>query len=141
MVIMKLFTTLLFFISFNCIAQDDYANSACKKVIDSLTNKEVYKVADEMPKIEGGMRQLYRQMAKIIKLPAELPIYDTKVIVAFIVEKDGRVTGERVIRNIAGTNIGQELLNMVSQNKWNAGKCDGESVAVIQILPMIIDHK
>ena len=138
---MKLFTTLLVFISFNCIAQGDYVNSACEKVIDSLTNKEVYKVADEMPKIDGGMSQLYRQMAIIIKLPAELSIYDTKVIVAFIIEKDGQVTGERIIRNIAGTNIGQELLNIVSQNKWNAGKCNGESVAVLQILPMIIDHK
>ena len=138
---MKLYILIFFFISYNCLAQDTRNENACQKVIDSLTNNEVYKTVDEMPRIEGGMQQLYKQMVKQVRIPADIPISDTKVIVAFIVEKNGQITGKRVIRNITGTDIGQELLNLVSQYKWKAGKCNKKPVAVLQTLPMYIRIK
>ncbi len=67
---MKLYTTILILVSFNCFSQNGNMNPSCQKVIDSLTNEEVYKIADVMPKVEGGMSEIFRQMAKTIKLPA-----------------------------------------------------------------------
>ena len=75
-----------------------------------------------------------------LKAPAKYPA-DTKVIVAFIIDKDGEVTGERIIRDIEGSNYASQLLTAVKNIRWAPGTCNGKNVATLQVLPMIIEFK
>jgi protein TonB len=99
---------------------------------------EVHYLVDKMSVVEGGMGKLLKDVRMHLKAPAKYPI-DTKVIVAFIIDKDGEVTGERIIRDIEGSNYALQLLTAVKNNKWVPGKCNGRNVATLQVLPMIIE--
>ena len=56
--------------------------------------------------------------------------------VTFVVEKDGSVTGVRVLRDIGG-GCGQEAIRVVkSMPKWTPGKQRGKNVRVQYNLPV-----
>lgn len=112
----------------------------CLSEIDTLINQEVYKVTDKQAKVDGGMNAVFKEVAKRIKYPEKLRRYsiDSKVFVAFIIEEDGSVIGQRVIKNIDGTDFGEQLLKIVGEFKWQPAICNGNPVKSILILPMII---
>ena len=93
---------------------------ACIPGVDSLTNEEVYKITDVPAQINGGMSALFKEATKQIKYSSSLERYpiESKVIVAFIVTEIGSVTGQRIVRNIDGTDIGEQLLRIVQEFKW-----------------------
>ena len=95
-----------------------------------------------MPSVDGGMQQLFQVMAKRIKYPKNdnYPI-ESKVFVAFVVTELGDITGQRIVKNIEGTDLAEQLLEVVSEFKWLPGTCNGKQVPTILILPMIIDVK
>ena len=56
--------------------------------------------------------------------------------VTFVVEKDGSVTGVRVLRDIGG-GCGQEAIRVIkSMPKWTPGKQRGKNVRVQYNLPV-----
>ena len=114
---------------------------ACIPGVDSLTNEEVYKITDVPAQINGGMSALFKEATKRIKYSSSLERYpiESKVIVAFIVTEIGSVTGQRIVRNIDGTDIGEQLLRIVQEFKWQPAICNGNPVKSILTLPMILD--
>ena len=80
--------------SFEKKSLNDQANTSCKTERDLLTKRIVYTTADKEAENEGGQSALMRQFVKITldSIPEDL---DTKFIIGFIVETDGRITGER----------------------------------------------
>jgi hypothetical protein len=59
--------------------------SRCEMVYDTLTQKSVYKVVDEMPVVEGGgMNTLYKLISKTVTFKETTKmLYDSKVFVGF----------------------------------------------------------
>lgn len=119
------------------------ADETSFKEIDSLINEEVYKITDIPAKIDGGMSVLLKEAAKRIKYTNHSDIYpiESKVFVAFIVTESGSITGQRILKNIAGTDIAERLLEIVQEFKWQPAISKGNPVKSIVILPVILDFK
>lgn len=106
----------------------------CKTEIDSLTKKIVYITVDKEAISDGGQTALLRQY-KNINLDSIPDDLDTKFIIAFVVEADGQITGERIIKDKIG-NVGQRMIKIAKSFKWTPAECDGRKVPTLVILPL-----
>ena len=109
-------------------------SSGPKKV---FTGK-VYDLVDEMPSFPGGLEELYKWIGSNVQYPAvawENGI-EGRVILKFIVEKDGSLRDSTVIHSVHPM-LDREALRLVGQMpKWNPGKRAGIPVRVRYCLPM-----
>jgi protein TonB len=96
-------------------------------------DSEVYTVVDEMPQMEGGMQSLYGE----IKYPREAAKngIEGRVFIQFVVDKDGNVRDEKVLRDIGG-GCGDAALEAVRSVKFTPGKKDGVAVNVQYSMPV-----
>ena len=109
-------------------------SSGPKKV---FTGK-VYDLVDEMPSFPGGLEELYKWIGSNVQYPAvawENGI-EGRVILKFIVEKDGSLRDSTVIHSVHPM-LDREALRLVGQMpKWNPGKRAGVPVRVRYCLPI-----
>lgn len=89
---------------------------------------------EEMPELIGGIQALQQK----IKYPekAQKANIEGRVIIQFIVNKQGGVDNPRVIRGIGG-GCDEEALRVVKQAKFKPGRQRGEPVRVQYSLPII----
>ena len=93
-------------------------------------------ISDVMPEFPGGEDSLFAFLFRNIKYPVEAKKADIqgRVFVTFVVEKDGRITGERILRDIGG-GCGEEVLRVIrTMPKWKPGTQDGKPVRVVVFL-------
>ena len=109
-------------------------SSAPKKV---FTGK-VYDIVEQMPSFPGGLEELYKWIDSNVQYPAvawENGI-EGRVIVKFIVEKDGSLSDSTIIHSVHPL-VDREALRLVGQMpKWNPGKRAGIPVRVRYCLPI-----
>lgn len=116
------------------------SDSTCKRGKDTLTGRIVYLTADTDPECEGGRRMLLRRLNKSINFPksALAGEIQTTFIVGFIVEANGQITGERVMRD--NTNqIGKQILKVIKSCHWYPARCNGKKVDMLYTFPINID--
>jgi hypothetical protein len=83
-------------------------NSSCKTQLDTLTNLQIFTVVDKFPMVDGGMEALYTEISMRVKYPHGDPeIIGSKVIVAFVVNTKGQISGKRIIEDINGADLGK----------------------------------
>lgn len=100
--------------------------------------QEIFQVVENDPEFPGGVEAMYKYLAQNIKYPqlARENNITGRVYVTFVVEKDGSVTGVRVMRDIGG-GCGAEAVRVVkSMPKWKPGKQRGKAVRVQYNLPV-----
>ena len=98
----------------------------------------IHQVCEEMPEFPGGMQECMKWLGKNIKYPAEAQEKGTqgRVIIQFVVEKDGSITNAKVVRSIDPL-LDAEALRAIGQSpKWKPGKQKGEPVRVKYTLPV-----
>lgn len=98
----------------------------------------VYQVVENDPEFPGGLEALMKYLQQNIKYPqlARENNIQGRVYVTFVVERDGSVTGVRVMRDIGG-GCGQEAVRVVkAMPKWTPGKQRGKAVRVQYNLPV-----
>ena len=99
---------------------------------------EVHKICEEMPDFPGGMVECMKWLANNVQYPEEA-IQNKKegrVIVQFVVNKDGSVMDAKVVRSIDPL-LDAEALRVVNlMPKWKPGKNQGEAVNVKYTLPV-----
>ena len=98
---------------------------------------EVYDLVDEMPSFPGGLEEVYKWIDNNVQYPAVARENGIgRVIVKFIVEKDGSLSDSTVIRSVHPI-VDREALRLVGQMpKWNPGKRAGIPVRVRYFLPI-----
>lgn len=104
---------------------------------------EVYNVVEVDPKFPGGIEALYKYLAENITYPQQAKDsgIQGRVYVTFVVEKDGSITGAKVLRGIGG-GCDEEALRVVNaMPKWTPGKQLGEPVRVQFNLPVVFKLK
>lgn len=90
----------------------------------------VYSEVDTPPSFPGGMSELMHFLSKNLKYPEQSAKngIEGKVIVSFIVEKDGRLTNIQVEKSVA-PELDAEAVRVISvMPKWNPGKQKGKTV-------------
>ena len=98
----------------------------------------IFQVVENDPEFPGGLEAMYKFLAQNIKYPqlARENNITGRVYVTFVVEKDGSVSGVRVLRDIGG-GCGAEAVRVVkSMPKWTPGKQRGKAVRVQYNLPV-----
>ena len=114
-----------------------------EKAVESSDPKKVftgkvYDLVDEMPSFPGGLEELYKWIDNNVQYPAvawENGI-EGRVILKFIVEKDGSLSDSTVIHSVHPM-VDREALRLVGQMpKWNPGKRAGVPVRVRYCLPI-----
>ena len=111
---------------------------AFKLTNESVDENGVYMVCDQMPMYPGGMQELMKYLQKNIQYPQEAKEKGIhgRVIVQFIVEKDGSIKDTKVIRGV-NSSLDNEALRVINaMPKWEPGKHKGEAVSVRYTVPV-----
>jgi len=103
-----------------------------------FNNKEVFTVVEKMPQFPGGTTELMKYIAANLRYPSEARDrgIQGRVFVKFIVEPDGSVSNERILKGIGG-GCDKEVLRIVqNMPKWEPGMQKGEPARVSYNLPV-----
>jgi len=108
---------------------------------DTLLHKFIYTSADQLPRPKGGLEILIKQLSKTIRFPAGEADCEGRVIVAFVIEPNGKIDGERVIREPSGDKqiFSKQIFEVVKSIKWKPAKRNGKAVPFLYTLPVTID--
>ena len=106
---------------------------------DKVDANGVHMVCEEMPEFPGGMTECMKYLGKNVKYPAEAleKGIEGRVIVQFVVEKDGSITNAKVVRGIHPSLDAEALRVMNSMPKWKPGKQKGQAVSVKYTMPVL----
>ena len=99
---------------------------------------KVFDVVEQMPSFPGGQSALLQYLSSNIKYPvvAEENGVQGRVIVTFVVEKDGSITDVRVVKSV-DPSLDKEAQRVVkSMPKWIPGKQNGAAVRVKYTVPV-----
>ena len=109
----------------------------CIHEVDSITGEIVYTYVDKMPSPKKGLGEILKRVQNL-KTTSNVEILNSKIYVAFIVTENGELTGKRIIKNIHGTELAEQVLELVEKVEWELGECNGKTVPVLYRLPIII---
>ena len=101
-------------------------------------SEKVYDVVEEMPAFPGPPYALYEFLTRSIQYPKEARDKNIqgRVIVTFVVEKDGSISDARVVKSVDPL-LDTEALRVVnSMHSWTPGKQNGEPVRVKYTVPV-----
>ena len=103
------------------------------------TDDKIFQVVEDQPEFPGGMEGLMKHLSKEIKYPKEAQEKGTqgRVIVQFVVRKDGSITDAKIMKPVDPL-LDAEALRVVSEMpNWIPGKQRGEAVNVRFTLPVM----
>lgn len=105
---------------------------------NSKDDSRVFDVVEEQPRYPGGTNALMTYLRDNIKYPAEAAKagIQGKVIVQFVVGKDGTVRDVKPIRNISPELDAEAVRVVAAMPKWVPGYQRGEAVNVRYTLPV-----
>ena len=105
---------------------------------DSVAKDEVFMVAEQMPEFPGGMKELLKFLQDNLKYPESAMKNNVqgRVIVQFVVEKDGTPTEFKVARSVDPDLDAEALRVMKTMSKWKPGMQRGEVVRVKYTVPV-----
>ena len=110
-------------------------------VVDEKPKEEetkVFDVVEQMPHFPGGPNALFEYLSKNIKYPvvAEENGIQGRVIVTFVVERDGSITDVKVAKSV-DPSLDKEAMRVVkSMPNWIPGKQNGSAVRVKYTVPV-----
>ena len=99
---------------------------------------KIYDTVEVMPEFPGGVEAMYKWLAEHLKYPAEAAKKKVqgRVMVQFVVEKDGTITQAEVKRSPDDL-LSEEALRVVQlMPKWTPGKVGGKPVRTVFNLPI-----
>ena len=107
---------------------------------DTATDDKVYEVCEQMPIFEGGDAALLKYLRENLKYPDNTKDRGVqgRLVIGFIVEKDGSLTDVKVLRPV-DIDLDAEVLRLVKgMPKWIPGRHNGQRVRVRYLLPIHI---
>ena len=112
----------------------DTAPANASRTTDSAN--QVFEMAEKMPEYPGGMSALMQFLADNLRYPKGAEDVSGRVVVQFVVDKDGSVRDPKIIRSVDPL-LDAEALRVVSMlPKFTPGEIDNKPVAVEYALPI-----
>lgn len=116
------------------------SSEASKKdeVKENATTEETFMVVEQMPEFPGGIQELMSFLSKNIKYPkaAHENGIQGRVIVQFVIEKDGTPTEFEIMRSV-NPDLDAEALRVLGEMpKWKPGMQKGQAVRVKFTVPV-----
>ena len=103
------------------------------------TKNVVYDVTETMPQFPGGQGVMMKYLAANIKYPASAvkAKKQGRVIVSFVIQKDGSVTNARIVRSVDPELDAEALRIVKAMPNWTPGTQDGKPVNVNYTIPVV----
>ncbi len=121
------------------LGEDADKKEASTQTEAKVDENGIHQVCEEMPEFPGGMMECMNWLGKNINYPATAQEkgIQGRVIIQFVVERDGSITEPKVVRGI-DPDLDKEALRVVSaMPNWKPGKHKGEVVRVKYTLPIM----
>ena len=106
---------------------------------EEVEEQQIFQVVEEMPEVPGGMGECMKFLAKNIKYPtiAQENGVQGRVIVQFVVNRDGSIVDPVVMRGV-DPHLDKEALRVIGMMpKWKPGKQRGKEVRVKYTVPVM----
>lgn len=103
-----------------------------------VNSTRVYDVVEQMPSFPGGISGLRTYLNQNIRYPAEAQeiCVQGRVVVSFVVEKDGHISDVTVLRSV-DPSLDKEAVRVIrNMPRWSPGKQGGEPVRVRYNVPV-----
>lgn len=107
---------------------------ADSKVVEDNT---VYNAVEVRPDFPGGMKKFYEYVKNNFRIPEDSEV-SGKIIVQFVVEKDGSLTDIKVLRDLGSGTKAEAIRVLQKSPKWKPGVQNGKNVRVLYSLPITI---
>ena len=103
------------------------------------TKNVVYDVTETMPQFPGGQGVMMKYLAANIKYPASAvkAKKQGRVIVSFVIQKDGSVTNARIVKSVDPELDAEALRIVKAMPNWTPGTQDGKPVNVNYTIPVV----
>jgi TonB family protein len=112
-------------------------NDSKTNVPSSATSGKVFDLPEEQPEFVGGSGKMLEFFSSHLRYPesAHKAGIEGRVIVQFVVGKDGSISGAKVVRGLT-EDLDNEALRVINlMPRWKPGKLRGEDVAVKFTVP------
>jgi TonB family protein len=118
-------------------ANNEGANLPKQSIKDS-DGDEVFQVVENMPEFPGGTAELMKFLAQNIKYPVEAQQKGEqgRVIVQFVVGKDGKLSDIKIMRSISPALDAEAIRVVKAMPDWKPGTQRGQAVAVKYTIPI-----
>ena len=106
---------------------------------EEVEEQQIFQVVEEMPEFPGGMGECMKFLTKNIKYPtiAQENGVQGRVIVQFVVNRDGSIVDPVVMRGV-DPHLDKEALRVIGMMpKWKPGKQRGKEVRVKYTVPVM----
>lgn len=103
----------------------------------------VFTSVEIFPEFPGGMKAFYEYLSKNLRYSDEARKNNIsgKVILQFIVEKDGKLTNIKILRGL-GSGLDEEAVRVLTESpNWKPGQQNGKLVRVAYTLPISFNTK
>ena len=99
----------------------------------------LFQVVEEMPQYPGGMSGLMQYIGRNMKYPmlAQEQGLEGRVIVQFIVERDGSTSNFNIMRGVHALLDAEAIRVLAGMEKWTPGKQKGQAVRVKYTVPVM----
>ena len=111
--------------------------------ITETKGDSIYSVVETMPDFPGGQKELLSFLSRNIKYPTKAieSKIQGRVIVQFVVNKDGSISNAKVVRSV-DPDLDKEALRVInSMPQWKPGMQKGEPVSVKYTVPIVFRNQ
>ena len=108
------------------------------KIVAPPIDTTIYDAVEKMPSFPGGTQALFEYLKENVTYPEECEetCVQGRVIVSFVVERDGCITEAKVVKSVYPS-LDEEALRVVNgMPKWMPGKQNGNSVRTKYTIPI-----
>lgn len=94
---------------------------------------------DKLPEFPGGINKFYAYVGTNFEKPEIDNMRTIRIFVSFIIEKDGKMTDIKVLKD-PGYGLGKESIRVLKslRTKWTPGMVAGQAVRTVYNLPILI---
>lgn len=120
-------------------AADSQTQALSPVAVDENDNPLNFQVVERLPEFPGGMVEFMKWLTKNLKYPvlAQQQKIQGKVLVAFIINKDGTVTDPKVVKSVS-PELDREALRVIRiMPKWKPGEDHGKPCRTYFRIPVI----
>lgn len=107
-------------------------------IIENVQEDSPFDVVEQMPQFSGGMKALMDYLSTNISYPKEAHKKEIqgRVLVRFVVEKDGSISNAEVVKSVDPLLDAEALRVISSMPNWIPGKQNGKAVRVKYTIPI-----
>jgi protein TonB len=109
------------------------------EVVDMQMNPLNFRIVEQLPEFPGGATAFMKWLTKTLRYPpvAQQNKTEGKVVVQFIVNKDGSVSNIEVLKSVDATLDAEALRVMRLMPKWKAGQEAGKPCRTQVCIPIV----